>query len=48
MAERLGYRPVDNAEQWASEIDPSTEDPAESKNGLQGRNSQILWIADPA
>ena len=32
-AEQLGYRPVDNAERWASKTDSSTED---SKGPFQG------------
>jgi uronate dehydrogenase len=33
---RLGYRPADDAEQWASEVDAATDDPAESGKGPQG------------
>jgi uronate dehydrogenase len=35
-AERLGYRPVDDAERWALEIDAATADPTESGKGPQG------------
>jgi uronate dehydrogenase len=35
-AERLGYRPVDNAEQWAAEINSAAADPTESGKGPQG------------
>jgi uronate dehydrogenase len=35
-AERLGYRPADDAERWASEIELATADPAESGEGPQG------------
>ena len=34
-AERLGYRPVDKAEEWASNLEPAT-DPTESGDGPQG------------
>jgi uronate dehydrogenase len=35
-AERLGYRPIDNAEEWASEIEGEVVDPTESGDGPQG------------
>jgi len=35
-AERLGYRPADDAEQWASEVEASATDPMESGEGPQG------------
>jgi uronate dehydrogenase len=35
-AERLGYRPVDNAEEWASEIKSADADQTESGEGPQG------------
>jgi uronate dehydrogenase len=34
--ERLGYRPVDNAEEWASEIKSADADQTESGEGPQG------------
>jgi uronate dehydrogenase len=34
--ERLGYRPVDNAEAWASEIKSADADQTESGEGPQG------------
>jgi uronate dehydrogenase len=45
-AERLDYRPLDSAERWASEIDPSTEDPAESGSGLQGGKYASFEVDD--
>ena len=35
-AERLCYRPADNAERWASEIEAAAFDPTESGSGPQG------------
>jgi uronate dehydrogenase len=35
-AERLGYRPADDAEQWAFDIEHAAADPAESGEGPQG------------
>jgi site-specific recombinase XerD len=35
-AERLGYRPADNAERWASQLEAAPTDPAESAEGPQG------------
>jgi uronate dehydrogenase len=35
-AEQLGYRPADDAEQWASEVEASATDPMESGEGPQG------------
>jgi uronate dehydrogenase len=35
-AERLGYRPAYDAEQWASEIKPPAADVMESGEGPQG------------
>jgi uronate dehydrogenase len=35
-AERLGYRPVDDAEAWAAEVDNADADPTESGEGPQG------------
>lgn len=35
-AERLGYRPVDNPEQWASQLDTATAEAADPNDKLQG------------
>jgi uronate dehydrogenase len=35
-AERLGYRPADDAERWAFDIETAAADPAESGEGPQG------------
>ena len=34
--DRLGYRPVDDAEKWASEVNSTDADPTESGEGPQG------------
>ena len=34
--EQLGYRPVDDAEAWAAEVDSAEADPTESGKGPQG------------
>jgi uronate dehydrogenase len=36
LVEQLGYRPVDDAERWASDINGATADPTESGKGPQG------------
>ena len=35
-AERLGYHPLDNAEQWAAQLDPTTAGADDPDDGLQG------------
>jgi len=35
-AERLGYRPADNAERWAAQLQAAPTDPAASADGPQG------------
>jgi uronate dehydrogenase len=35
-AKRLGYKPSDDAEEWASEVEAVSVDPTESGEGLQG------------
>lgn len=35
-AERLGYRPIDDAKRWASEVDPSADDTADPTGSFQG------------
>jgi MoaA/NifB/PqqE/SkfB family radical SAM enzyme len=36
QAERLGYHPLDNAEHWAAQLDPTTAGADDPDDGLQG------------